>query len=209
MSSEGATRSHARRGLYAFPADSQFPEGDGGRDGDECVQRHERDRVVEPPRVDARCRPPLPVRVKRSLERPRQVRAFHDQADLAILRRRTECPVHARDEDRSAVHHRAFVVETFDRPARLEQSDLEWETLVPRATIDPLEDVVVRARVGFDRGPASVEEDSHGDPTTRRRERGLEKRIRRVTPRFVEVEGVDRKSQLRGGEEVEDSLRVE
>src|SRR2546422_10752899 len=93
MSSEGGTRSHPRGGLYAFVPCSQFPQGDGGRDGDERVQRHERDRVLEAPRVDTRRRPPLPVRVEGTLERLRQIPVFHDQADLAILRRRTERPV--------------------------------------------------------------------------------------------------------------------
>src|SRR5207249_2378746 len=37
----------------------------------------------------------------------------------------------------------------------------------------------------------------------------LEKWIRRVAPHFVEIERIDRKSPLRRGEEVEDSLGVE
>src|SRR5437870_105607 len=209
MSSEGGTRSHPRGGLYVFVPCSQFPKGGGGRDRDERVQRHERDRVVEPPCVEAGCGPPLPIRVERNLERPRQIRVFHDQADLAILRRRTERPVHARDEDRAAVCHGAFVVQTFDGPGRLEQSDLEGETLVPCKPIDAIEHVIVRPRVGLDRGPAPVEEDSHGDPATGRGERGFEKRIRRVAPYFVEIERGDREAHLRGGEQAEDSLRVE
>src|SRR5256712_6063711 len=209
MSSEGGTRSHPRGGLYVFVPCSQFPQGGGRRDGDERIQRHERDRVVEPPCADTGCGSPLPVRVERRLERLRQIRVFHDQADLAILRCRTERPVHARDEDRVAVHDDAFVVETFDRPARLEQSHLEGETLVPRKPIDPIEHVIVRPRVGLDRGPAPIEEDSHGDPATSRCERGFKERIRRVAPHFVEIERVDRKSPLRGGEEVGDSLGVE
>src|SRR3989442_15389172 len=143
MSSEGGTRSHPRGGLYAFVPCSQFPQGDGGRDGDERVQRPARARVLDPPCVDTRRRPPLPVRVERTLERLRQIPVVHNQTDLAILRRGTERPVHARDEDRAAVRHRAFVVETFDGPARLEQSDLERETLVRCPPIDPLEDLVV------------------------------------------------------------------
>src|SRR5881396_1482870 len=130
MSSEGGTRSHPRGGLYVFVPCSQFPKGGRGRDRDERVQRHERDRVVEPPCVEAGCGPPLPIRVERDLEGLRQIRIFDDQADLAILRRRTERPVHARDEDRAAVHHGALVVETFDGPARLEQSDFEGKALV-------------------------------------------------------------------------------
>src|SRR5256885_3825421 len=206
MSSEGATRSHPRGGLYVFVPCSQFPKGDGGRDGDERVQRHERDRVLEPPCVDTGRGSSLPVRVERSLEGLRQVRIFDDQADLAVLRRRTERPVHARDEDRAAVHHGALVVETFDGPARLEQSDFEGKALVGCATLDSLEHVVVRPRVGFNRGPAAVEENPHRDPATGGRERGFEKWIRRVTPHFVEIERIDRKSHLRGGEEGEDSL---
>src|SRR5467141_2535563 len=191
MSSEGGTRSHPRGGLYVFVPRSQFPQGDGGRDGDE------RDRVLEPPRVDTRRGPPLPVRVERTLERARQIPVVHNQTDLAILRRRTERPGHARDEDRAAVHHGALVVETFDGPARLEQSDFEGETLVRCTTIDPLEHIVVRPRVGLDRGPAPIEEDSHGDPTTRGSERGFEEWIWCGTPHFVEIERVDRKSCLR------------
>src|SRR6059036_2346790 len=80
MSSEGATRSHPRGGLYVFVPCSQFPKGGGGCDGDERVQRHKRDRVLEPPCVDAGRGPPLPVRVERNLERLRQIRVFHDQA---------------------------------------------------------------------------------------------------------------------------------
>src|SRR5207249_2964083 len=41
MSSEGGTRSHPQAGLYVFVSCSQFPEGDGRRDGDEGVQRNE------------------------------------------------------------------------------------------------------------------------------------------------------------------------
>src|SRR2546426_11360124 len=93
MSSEGATRSHPRGGLYVFVPCSQFPKGDGGRNGDERVQRHERDRVLEPPCVDTGGGPPFPVRVERSLEGLRQIRIFDNQADLAILRARTERPV--------------------------------------------------------------------------------------------------------------------
>src|SRR2546428_12983172 len=176
MSSEGATRSHPRGGLYVFVPCSQFPKGGGGWSGDERVQRPERDRVLEPPCVDAGRGPPLPVRVERNLERLRQIRVFHDQAYLAILRRRTERPVHARHEDRAGVHHGAFVVETFDGSARPEQSDLEGETLVPGTTIDPFEDVVVRPRIGLDRGPAAVEQDPHGDPATGRAELAFQTR---------------------------------
>src|SRR5438093_1280754 len=111
MNSEGGTRSHPRGGLYVFVPCSQFPKGDGGGDGDERVQGHERDRVVEPPCVN--------------------------------------------------------------------------------------------------RGPAAVEENPHRDPATGGRERGFEKWIRRVAPHFVEIERIDRKSPLRRGEEVEDSLGVE
>src|SRR5881628_1239274 len=209
MSSEGATRSHPRGGLYVFVPCSQFPKGGGGRDGDERVQRHERERVLEPPCVEAGGGPPFPVRVERSLEGFRQIRIFDDQADLAILRRRAQRPVHARDEDLAAVHHGALVVEALDGPSRLEQTDFERETLVCCAAVDSLEDVVVRPRIGLDRGPAPVEEDSHGDPAASRGERGFEKRIRRVAPHFVEIERVDRKTHLRRGEEVEDSLGVE
>src|SRR5437867_183011 len=209
MSSEGGTRSHPRAGLYVFVSCSQFPEGDGGRDGDEGVQRNERGGVLEPPRIDTGGRPSLPVRVERSLEDPRQIGIFHDEADLAILGRRTERPVHARDEDRAAVHDRAFVVETFDRAPWREESDLEGDTLVVRATIDPLDDIVVRARLGLDRGPASIEQDPDGGAATRRRERGFQERIRDVTPQLVEVERIDRESLLRGGEQTEDSLGVE
>src|SRR5437667_107312 len=128
MSSEGGTRSHPRAGLYVFVSCSQFPEGDGGRDGDEGVQRNERGGVLEPPRIDAGRRPSLPVRVERGLEDPRQIGIFHDEADLAILGRRTERPVHARDEDGTAVHDRAFVVKAFDWAPWREESDLEGET---------------------------------------------------------------------------------
>src|SRR5207249_2907568 len=79
MSSEGATRSHPRGGLYVFVPCSQFPKGDGGRDGDERVQRHERDRVLEPPCVDTGGGTPFPVRVERSLKGLRQIRIFDDQ----------------------------------------------------------------------------------------------------------------------------------
>src|SRR3989449_4322868 len=206
MSSEVATRSHPRGGLYVFVPCSQFPKGDGGRGGDERIQRHERERVLEPPCVDTGGGPPLPVRVERSLEGLRQIRIFDDQADLAVLRRRTERPVHARDEDREAVHHGALVVETFDGPSRLEQTDFEGKALVCCATVDPFEHVVIRPRVGFNRGPAAVEENPHRDPATGGRERGFEKWIRRVAPHFVEIERIDRKSHLRGGEEGEDSL---
>src|SRR5947199_10507914 len=157
MSSEGGTRSHPRAGLYVFVSCSQFPEGDGGRDGDEGVQRNERGGVLEPPRIDTGGRPSLPVRVERGLEDPRQIGIFHDEADLAILGRRTERPVHARDEDRAAVHDRAFVVETFDWAPRREEADLEGATLVVRATINPLDDRGVRARRGPDRAPASIQ----------------------------------------------------
>src|SRR2546426_4140848 len=209
MSSEGGTRSHPRGGLYVFVPCSQFPKGGGGRDRDERVQRHERDRVVEPPCDEAGCGPPLPIRVKRNLEGPRQIRVFHDQADLAILRRRTERPVHARDEDRAAVCHGAFVVEAFDGPSRLEQTDFERDTLVCCAAVDSLEDVVIRPRIRLDRGPAAVEENPHRDPATGGRERGFEKWIRRGAPQVLEIERIDRKSPLRGGGEVEDSLGVE
>src|SRR5438445_8988942 len=209
MSSEGGTRSHPRAGLYVFVPRSQFSKGEGRGDGDHGVQRNERERVLEPPCIDAGCRPPFPIRVERGLERPREIRVVHDEANLAILRRRSERPVHARDEDRAAVHHRALVVETFDRAARLQQSDLEGQTLVRRATVDPLEDVVVRARVGFDRGPAPIKEDPHGDAATCGRQGGFEEGTRGVSPHLVEIERVDRESVLRGGEQAEDSLRVE
>src|SRR5712692_8421180 len=142
MSSEGGTRSHSRAGLYVFVPRSQFSKGEGRCDGDQRVQRYERERVPEPPGIDTGCRPSFPIRVERNLERPRKIRIVDDEADLAILRRGTERPVHARDQDRAAVHHRALVMETFNRPTRLEQSDLEREALVLRATVDPLEDVV-------------------------------------------------------------------
>ena len=100
-------------------------------------------------------------------------------------------------------------METFDRAARLQQSDLEGQTLVRRATVDPLEDVVVRARVGFDRGPAPIEEDPHGDAATCGRQGRFEEGTRGVSPHLIEVERVDRESVLRGGEQAEDSLRVE
>src|SRR5439155_1003100 len=87
--------------------------------------------------------------------------------------------------DRAAVHDRAFVVETFDRAPWREESDLEGDTLVVRATIDPLDDIVVRARLGLDRGPASIEQDPDGGAATRRRERGFQERIRDVTPQLV------------------------
>src|SRR5213593_4669923 len=205
MSSEGGTRSHPRAGLYVFVPRSQFSKGEGRCDGDHGVQRNERERVLEPPCIDAGCRPPFPIRIERGLERPREIRVVHDEANLAILRRRSERPVHARDEDRAAVHHRALVVETFDRAARLQQSDLEGQTLVHRATVDPLEDVVVRARVGFDRGPAPIEEDPHGDAATCGRQGRFEEGTRGVSPHLIEVERVDRESVLRGGEQAEDS----
>src|SRR2546430_17179380 len=88
MSSEGAMRSHPRGGLYVFVPCSQFPKGDGGGDGDERVQGHKPDRVVEPPCVDPGGGPPLPVRVERDLEGLRQIRIVDDQTDLASLRRR-------------------------------------------------------------------------------------------------------------------------
>src|SRR5207244_4661164 len=40
-------------------------------------------------------------------------------------------------------------------------------------------------------------------------ERGFKERIRDVTPQLVEIERIDRKSLLRGGEQTEDSLGVE
>src|SRR2546427_13262187 len=97
MSSEGATRSHPRGGLYVFVPRSQFPKGGGGRDGDERVQRHERDRAIEPPCVDTGRGSSLPALVERRLEGLRQARIFDNQADLAALRRRTERPAHGRD----------------------------------------------------------------------------------------------------------------
>src|SRR5712691_11371566 len=75
--------------------------------------------------------------------------------------------------------------------------------------VDSLEHVVVRPRVGLNRGPAAVEENPHRDPATGRCKRGIEKWIRRLTPQFVEIERVDRKSHLRGGEEAEDTLGLE
>src|SRR5436309_13825216 len=96
MSSEGATRSHPRGGLYVFVPCSQFPKGDGGRDRDERVQRHERDRVLEPPRVDTGGGTAVRGRVERSLEGLRQIRISDDQADRTVPRRRAEPPVRAR-----------------------------------------------------------------------------------------------------------------
>src|SRR5207247_3153710 len=104
---------------------------------------------------------------------------------------------------------RAFVVETFDRAPWREESDLEWETLVLCASVNPLDHVVVPARLGLDRGPASIEQDPDGGAATRRRERGFQERVRDVTPQLVEVERIDRESLLRGGEQTEDSLGVE
>src|SRR2546425_5790724 len=135
MSSEGGTRWHPRAGLYVFVPRSQFSKGEGRCDGDERIQCDEGERVLKPPCIDAGRRPPFPVRVERNLERPRENRIVHDEADLAILRRRAERPVHARDEHRAAVHYRAFVVEPLDRPAGLQESDLERETFVRRATV--------------------------------------------------------------------------
>src|SRR6266852_5099032 len=40
-SSEGATRSEPHPGFYAFVPDSQFPQGHGGRGGDEPVEADE------------------------------------------------------------------------------------------------------------------------------------------------------------------------
>jgi len=209
MSSEGDTRSHPRAGLYVFVPRSQFSKGEGRCDGDQRIQCDERERVLEPPCIHAGRRPPVPIRVERDLERPREDRIVYDEADLSVLRRRSERPVHARDEHRAAVHHRALAVEPFDRAARLEQSDLEREMLIRRATVDAFEDVVVRTRVGFDRSPAPVEEDPHGHAAMRGREGGFEEGTRGVSPHLVKVEGVDRQSHLRGGEQAEDSLRVE
>src|SRR5207244_11646616 len=104
MSSEGATRSHPRGGLYVFVPCSQFPKGDGGRDGDERVQRHERDRVLEPPCVDTGRGSSLPVRVERSLEGLRQVRIFDNTAELAVIRRRTERTDRGRAGERPSGH---------------------------------------------------------------------------------------------------------
>jgi len=209
MSSEGGTRSHPRAGLYVFVPRSQFSKGEGRCDGDERIQCNERERVLEPPCIDAGGRPPIPICVERDLERPRENRIVHDEADFAILRRRAERPVHARDDYRAPIHDRTLVVEPFDRAARLQESDLERETFVRRATVDALQDVVVRSRVGLDRSPAPVEEDPHGHTAMRGREGGFEEGTRGVSPHLVEVEGVDRESHLRGGEQAEDSLRVE
>src|SRR3989454_8482659 len=209
MSSERGTGSHPRAGLYVFVPRSQFSKGEARCDGDQRIKGDEGERVLEPPCIHTGRRPPVPVCIERDLERPREIRIVYDEADLAILRRRAERPVHARDEDCAAVHHRALVVEPFDRAARLQQSDLERETLVPGTTIDPFEHVVVRPRIGLDRGPAAVEEDPHADPAPGRGERGFQKRIRRLPPHFVQVKRIDRKSYLRGGEKAEDSLGVE
>src|SRR5438132_11123896 len=98
MSSEGGTRSHPRAGLYVFVPRSQFSKGEGRCDGDHGVQGNERERVLEPPCIDAGCRPPFPIRVERGLERPRDIRVVHDVANLAILRPRSERPCRAPDE---------------------------------------------------------------------------------------------------------------
>jgi len=209
MSSEGGTPSHPRAGLYVFVPRSQFSKGEGRCDGDQRIQRNERERILEPPGIDAGRRPSFPIRVERSLERPRQIRIVHDEADLAILRRGTERPVHARDQDRAAVHHGALVVETFNRPPRLEQSDLEREALELRATVDSLEDIVVRPRLRLDGRPASVKENPHRNATMSRRECRLQERIRSAPPEVVQVERLDREPVRRRSEQPEDPILIE
>src|SRR3989442_13545569 len=93
MSSEGGTRSHPRAGLYVFVPRSQFSKGEGRCDGDDGVQRNERERVLEPPCIDAGCRPPFPIRVQGGLERPPAIRIGHEDASLAILLGRSKPPV--------------------------------------------------------------------------------------------------------------------
>jgi len=120
MSSEGATPSQPRAGLYSFGPDSQFAQRNRRGDPDERVDAHEDDRVFEPPRVDPGRRPTVPVGGERGFEEARHVGVVQDDPDLAVLGRGPERPVHARDEDRAAVDDDALVVESLDSPVGLQ-----------------------------------------------------------------------------------------
>jgi hypothetical protein len=192
MSSEGGTRSQPRARFYAFVPWSQFSQGDDGSHGDEDVQTEEGKRVVEPPCVDPRGGTSLPVRVEGRAESARDLGVLEDDADLPVLRRRPEGPVHARDEDRSTVHDNALVVEPFDRSSRLEQAGFHRKALRLRSMVDAQDDIVVRTGFGFDGRPAPVHEDAHRDAASRGVEHGFEERIRPIAPGVLDVERLDR-----------------
>src|SRR5947208_2022635 len=116
--SGGATRSHPRVGLYAFGADSQFPQGDPGGPADEQVESRDGERVLEAPSVGGGRRAALPVGVERGLEPAREFGVLDDDADLAVLRRRPEAPVQAGHEHLTAVDDDPLVVEPLDGAAR-------------------------------------------------------------------------------------------
>jgi len=196
-------------GLYAFGADSQFPQGDRGGPADEQVESREGERVLEAPSVGGGRRAALPVGVERGLEPAREFGVLDDDADLAILRRRPEAPVQAGHEHLTAVDDDPLVVEPFNRAARLEQTRLQRKSAIVRRAIDPGHDVIVRPGIGFDRRPTAIDQDPNGDPSTRGVKRGREEGIRPVAPCLVDIERLDGEAVARRREQVEDSIGIQ
>ena len=118
-------------------------------------------------------------------------------------------PVHARDEHRATVEHRALVVQSVDRSAGAEEPRLDGHVFLHRPLVDPTDDVVVRAGFRFDGTPAPVEEDANGDASSRGRERGIEERIRSVAPVVFKVESLHRDRFLSRRENSEDPVWIE
>ncbi len=196
-------------GLYAFGADSQFPQGDRGGPADEQVESREGERVLEAPSVGGGRRAALPVGVERGLEPAREFGVLDDDADLAILRRRPEAPVQAGHEHLTAVDDDPLVVEPFNRAARLEQTRLQRKSAILRRAIDPGHDVIVRPGIGFDRRPTAIDQDPNGDPSTRGFEGGREEGIRPVAPCLLDIERLDGETVASRREHVEDSIGIE
>ena len=134
---------------------------------------------------------------------------MEDDANLAVLRRGPVRPIHAGDEDRTAIDDEPFVVQPLDSAMGFEKTRLKGESLVTSPPVQPVHDCIVSARVVAYRGPAAVEEDSHGDPSSCGGEGRVEERIRMIPPRLVEVEHLDPQMVLRGGDEAEESLRIQ
>ena len=195
-------------GLYAFGADSQFPQGDRGGPADEQVEPREGERVLESPSAGGR-RTALPVGVERGLEPAREFGVLDDDADLPIVRRRPEAPVHAGHEHLTAVHDDPLVVQPFDGAARLEQTGLQRESLILRRAIDPGDDVIVRPRIGFDGRPTTIDEDPDDDAPRCGFERGREEGIRRIAPGLLDIERLDGEPVAGRPEQVEDPVGIQ